>query len=279
MGQADLLALRQLALAVSVLNDIDLTPADDGVILTGPPMLHVSWHELRLALGGADAQDDLARIRVTSWLRGRTIGATRSAEDLRGRVRPVGLPLDHVLHPGRAWVRRRVHGGALELGVGFLGVGPDPDVVVVVPHEALLAGGINAVPWWPIALHYLEKMGRVAADRLVRSKLLRPMGDCDVVTLLGARSFRAALAAGDPTGMRAASVPMRRRGWLDPSRIDPAFTAAAAAATEPLARGFPRPLLVTPDEVVLAPKGGRPAEIVLRDRALPRPPLTQIRFH
>jgi hypothetical protein len=58
---------------------------------------------------------------------------------------------------------------------------------------------------------------------------------------------------------------MRRRGWLDLGRIDPAFAAAAAAATEAAERGFDRPLLVTADEVVMAPAGGEPGLIELRD--------------
>jgi hypothetical protein len=65
---------------------------------------------------------------------------------------------------------------------------------------------------------------------------------------------------------------MRTRGWLDLTRIDPAFALAAAAATDPEERGFPRGLLVTREEVVLVAPGGRPQEIVLRDpaaRALP----------
>src|SRR6185295_6969656 len=108
--------------------------------------------------------------------------------------------------------------------------------------------------------------------------VLRPIGDCDVVTLLGAQSLRAALCAQDGTGLRAAAVPMRTRGWLDLSRIDPAYTAAAAAATTELERGFPRPLLLTEEEVTLAVDGGRPAEIVLRDPAVQAPHLRPVLF-
>jgi hypothetical protein len=71
---------------------------------------------------------------------------------------------------------------------------------------------------------------------------------------------------------------MLRRGWLDLSRIDPAFTAAAAAATTPEERGFDRPLLLTVDEVALAAAGGRPAEIVLRDEAVAAPHLRAVLF-
>jgi hypothetical protein len=98
------------------------------------------------------------------------------------------------------------------------------------------------------------------------------------VTLLGSRTLRAALGAMDGTGLRAVAVPMRNRGWLDLTRIDPAFTSAAAAATEATDRGFERPLLVTVDEVTLAPAGGRPAEIVLRDPATASPDLRDVLF-
>ena len=67
-------------------------------------------------------------------------------------------------------------------------------------------------------------------------------------------------------GLRSAAVPMRRRGWLDLARIDPAFALAAAALTDPEERGFARPLLLTVDEVVHRRRGRRPAELALRER-------------
>ena len=278
MQAPDSLELRRLALAVSVLDDIDIVPLDDGVLLTGATPVEVSWLELRRALAGADPEDELGRARVRCWLQGRRLAADLHPDHLREVARPVGLPVDHPLHPGLDWVRQRVLGDTLDLGLGFVGVGPDPDEVVVVPEGALAAAGIDPAPWWPVARDYLERMGAVAAQRLGAAPALRPIGDCDVVTLLGSRTFRAALAAQDGTGMRAAAVPMRRRGWLDLTRIDPAFTAAAAAATAPEERGFSRPLLVTLDEVTLAPEGGRPAEIVLRDAAVETPHLRPVLF-
>ena len=47
--------------------------------------------------------------------------------------------------------------------------------------------------------------------------------------------------------------PTRSRGWVDPRRADPAFVAAAWAATDVEERGSARPLLVTAEEVVQAP--------------------------
>jgi hypothetical protein len=260
-------ALRRLALAVCVLDDVDMVPTDDGVLLTGPELVEVTWREMRRALAGADLESDVARLRIRSYLTGRRIAADLDPDELRNRARPVGLPVDHPLHPGLDWVRQRVLGGAIDLGFGFVGVGPDPDEVVIIPQGALDAAGIDPAPWWPVAIGYLERIGAVAAGRLADIPMLRPIGDCDVVTLLASKTFRAALCNQEGTGMRAAAVPMRRRGWLDLSRIDPAFTVAAAAATDELSRGFSRPLLITADEVTLSLVGGRPAEIVLRDKA------------
>lgn len=278
MHAPDSVELRRLALAVSVLDDVDIVPTDDGVLLTGDAVVEVSWLELRRALAGADPESDLGRARVSGWLRGRRVAADTHPEHLRGLARPVGLPVDHPLHPGLDWVRHRVLGDVLDLGFGFVGVGTDPDEVVVVPQGALDAAGIDPLPWWPVARDYLERMGALAAQRLADTSLLRPIGDCDVVTLLGSRALREALCALDGTGMRAAAVPMRRRGWLDLTRIDPAFTTAAAAATAPDERGFGRPLLLTADEVTMAADGGRPAEIVLRDKAVEMPHLRPMLF-
>ncbi len=44
--------LRRGVLAVSVLDDIDVEPRDDGVALPGTPEVLVSWDDLRAAAGG-----------------------------------------------------------------------------------------------------------------------------------------------------------------------------------------------------------------------------------
>jgi hypothetical protein len=102
------------------------------------------------------------------------------------------------------------------------------------------------------------------------------MGDCDVATLLGSRALRAELAGG--SGMRAAAVPTRGRGWLDLSRIDPAFALAAASLANDDERGFERPLLITADEVVLARAGGDPVLEALRDPAPQDRELRAVRY-
>ncbi len=265
------LALRRCALAASVQHDLDLLPGVEGLTLTRAPAVRVSWRECRQALAGADPESRAGRVRLAAELLRRRWLADRSVADLAERARPVGVPVGSVRHPGLDWVRLRVLGSAIDLGLGFAGLDPDrPDEVLVVSQPALQAAGVPAEDWWPPALGYLNRMGELAAERYRRTPTepLRPMGDCDVVTLLAAAPLRAALVAGEAAGLRAVAVPMRTRGWCDLSRTDPAFALAAAAATAAADRGFDRPVLVTADEVAVAPAGGRPAEVVLRDPAV-----------
>lgn len=263
-------ALKRCALAVSVLLDIDAEPVEDGVVVRGVPEVLVSWKECRRALAGADPESDEGRRLLARWLLRRRWLADHTYDDLAERARPVGLPVDHALHPGLDWVRVRVMGGALDLGLGFVGIQPgQPDRVTLMPQTAIDAADLTDVAgaWWLRASNYLERMGALAAERWWRDQVavLRPMGDCDVVTLLGSWTFRAALA-GEAGGMRPLVVPMRTRGWADLSRIDPAFGPAAAAATDEVDRGFPRPVLITADEVVVVKPGGDPA-VALADPA------------
>jgi len=260
-------AIRRCALAVSVLTDLEIRPAEGGIVLPGLPEIFVSDDNLCAAVAGADPETGRARRRLGRWLAARRAVAERSLDELAEIIRPVGLPVGHELHPGPTWVRQPVLGGCLDLGVGFVGLDEaDRDRVVVVPQSVLDATGVDPTPWWRGASEYLENMGALATTRWRRapSVALRPMGDCDVVTLLASEVFRGALCA-DAGGMRAVAVPVRHRGWLELSRIDPAFVQAAAAIAGDEERGFPRPVLLTVDEVAVAIPGGKPAEIVLRD--------------
>ncbi len=260
-------------LAVCVLSDVDLEPASLGVTLTGSPSVWVSWGECRRALAGHPPESDAGRARLTAWLLARRWAADAGREALELALRPVGLPVDHVAHPGLDWVRERVMGDALDLGIGAVGLDPeDPDRVVLLPVPALDALAIDLSVAWAALRPRLEQLGALAAERVRADPKgqLRPFGDCDAVTLLGARSLRAALAA-DAGGMGAAVVPMRTRGWTRLALIDPAFGPAAAAATPAMERGFVRPLLVTAEELALVPEGGRPQTIVLRDAAVDAP--------
>jgi hypothetical protein len=280
MSPLEIQALRRLALSISVLDEFDIAPATDGAVLPGLPEVHVPWEECALAIADAAPESLIARRRLSRWLRARRLLADRSLAELAEIARAVGLPVGHALHPGEGWTQLRVTGGALDLGIGFLGLGVDPDEVVIVPQGALDASGIDARPWWSDALSYVEDMGAMAAVRWRRApnEPIRPMGDCDVVTLLGSIVFRGAVAA-SAGGMRAAAVPMRNRGWLELSRIDPAFVRAAADITDAENRGFERPVLVTAEELTLAGNGAFPAEIVLRDPAVESAWLRDVLYH
>ncbi len=262
---ARVIALRRCCLALVVLNGLDLVPGDDGVELTGIAPVLVPWDEVDAVIGPIDAESAHARRRLGHWLAMRRAVVDRF--DLDDRARPVALPRLHALHPGPDWVKFTVPGDVVDVGLGFLGLLTDPDEVVVVPPGVLTASNIDASPWWPAQVKYLDRMAGIAAQRL-RLKPdapLRPIGDCDVITLLASQAFRTALCLQDPSQLRSAAVPMRRRGWLDLSRIDPAFAMAAAAATDPAERGFDRVILVSQYEVVLAQEGGRVTHWSLHD--------------
>ncbi|MCU1601821.1 MAG: hypothetical protein JWO22_2530 [Frankiales bacterium] len=272
--------LRRGVLAVSVLHDLDIEPAKLGVTLTDVPPVWVSWGECRRALAGHDPETPEGRERLARWLLARRWAADVSLDDLRARLRPVGLPVDHVLHPGLDWVRRRVLGDALDLGLGAVDIDPsDPDHVVLLPQPLLDAVGLDAEVEWLQAEAYLERMGAVAAGRmrLDPKGQLRPIGDCDVVTLLGSASLRTAIAS-EANGLGAVVAPMRKRGWTKLALIDPAFGPAAAAATAVEDRGFVRPLLVTSEELALAVEGGRPRDLALRDPSADAPWLRDVLY-
>ena len=267
------LELRRGVLAVSVLHDVDLEPARLGVMLTGSPRVWVSWTECRRALAGHDPESPAGRARLTDRLLVWRWATDAGRDAVVRSLLPVGLPVDHVAHPGLDWVRERVRGDALDLGLGAQGLDPaDPDRVVVLPDSVLDALGVDPERTWEDVRPRLEQLGRLAAERVALDPQgrLRPFGGCDVVTLLGARSLRTALAE-QGGGMGAAVVPMRSRGWTRLALIDPAFGPAAAAATPARDRGFPRPVLLTGEELALVPEGGRPEVLALREDAVDAP--------
>jgi hypothetical protein len=282
-------ALRRAVLAASLTDHgslAELETRDVGVVhpgVAGGPPLTLAWSELVTATGDPRGELPLrvAQRRVARWMRLRILlheltaaGVDSSLSTRAGilsRVRPRALPVDHVLHPGPAWTRRAVMGGALEVGLALRGVDDDgrvdADSVGLLPIVLLVAAGLDAEAAKATADRYLTDMGGLAAERLRRdpSLVLRPLGDADVITLLASRNFRTALVDGQ--GMRSAAVPMRTRGWLDLSRLDPAFALSAAVLTDPDERGFPRPILVTVDELALARSGGDPVRQALADPA------------
>ena len=275
------LELLRGSLAVSVLHDVDLETSGFGMTLTRAPRVWIPWSECRHALAGQHPETAAGRRRLADWVLVRRWAADAGRQALVEALRPVGLPFDHVLHPGLDWVRERVAGAVLDLGLGAVGLDPrDPDRVVLLPVPALDDAGVDLDDAWSRASAWLEGMGALAAERvrLDAKGQLRPYGDCDAATLLGARSLRTALAT-EAGGLAAAVVPMRRLGWTRLALIDPAFGPAAAAASHDEDRGFSRPLLITADELALVPEGGSPERIVLRDPALDRPWFGDALYH
>ncbi len=246
-------ALRRMVLAVAVLFDVDLLPEDTGVLLAGPTTTHIEWDVVsavvRAARPAQDGDGDAAAQQfLADWLIARhqlTCGAALHA---------LGFPSRHESHPGPAWIRERVPGGALTLGFGY------GDANAPLPAGVLEHAGVDIADAWPAARDALEALGThaVERDRRRRNGPLRPMGTADVVTLLGAASLRAELVAAENDGLAALVVPLRTRGWRATSITDPAFGPALAAAMPPEERGFDRPLLVTADEVCEVRPGGNP---------------------
>jgi hypothetical protein len=288
-----LAAARRCLLAVSVLHDIDLSLEPDAdsaglpsVVLDGTPPIRVPGLRLAALLADADLEASSTVERVARWLKLRSSVAAIPVPLLLESVRVVGLPAGHELHPGSAWVRSRIPGGALDLGFGLLPVPSDriesdtsdplgelgPPVLTPRPvplpteilEDALAGTGVSADSLWAPAVRRLDHLVDLAVARLRRRPQdpLRPLAEADVVTLLGCRRFRAELA-GDPasgtgTGLAGLIVPMLARGWVSTLAVDPAFGPAAAAAVDGDQRGFARPLLVSAHEVVQVPPGGNP---------------------
>ncbi len=270
-------ALRRATLAASVLHDIPLRPSAGGVLVASSwdddaSWTPVTWADLAEAVGGADPESLAGRLRLRDWLQAYTfLCHLPPAHDAPQRVVALALPVGHVLHPGPSWVVQSVLGGVLDVGLGLRPAplpddrdgaadlpGSDPQhlpVPVPLPAGAARAAGAETARWWGWAVRQRDSMAVLATDRLERTArgMLRPIGGCDVLTLLSAPWLRQYLAAADGTGMRAVAAPMRSRAWFDLARIDPAFVGAAAAATEPELRGATRPLLVTADEITMAP--------------------------
>ena len=275
----DPVALRRGVLAVSVLDDVAVEATDAGAVLrasfVATEAVTVPWLRLARALDGADPGSTAGRLRLRDWLRVRAHLAAHG-QGCGPDVLPMALPVGHAVHPGSSWVRERVPGGVLDIGLGLRLGPPGSQQVVPLAVGALACADVRSTPWWPVARTRLDELGWLAARRVERdgSSVLRPVGGCDVLTLLASAELRGPLARADGSGMRSVAAPMRSRGWFDLSRVDPAFVAAAAAATDDEHRGVARPLLVTAEEVGASPQRRTPAalaQIVLSDPSVDDP--------
>jgi hypothetical protein len=252
--------LRKLALAVAVLYDVDLLPHDSGLLLTGAADVEVEWPVVAAVIeevqgpDGRGASERSEMAALARWLIARRELAVGAKLCVRG------VPVQHTDHPGLRWIREVIAGDALSLGFGY---GPEslPLPAGVIEHT----GRDVATAWSQVRLE-LEKLGELAAlrDKRHSQEAIRPLGGADVVTLLGARTLRRELAAGEGDGLAALIVPLRTRGWRARTISDPAYGPALAAAMPAEDRGFERPLLVTADEISEVRAGGDPMRL-LRD--------------
>ncbi len=257
MSRVDTPSLRQCVLAVSVLRDIDVTPSDAGVVIAGPRAAVVAWTAVRDAVGAHDPSGPTAQRRVETLLRLHRVASDlgpAAAERFRSAARVLALPPGHAEHPGAEWVQEPLAGNALDLGVAVLGLLGEMGQTTPVAPSVLRS--INADPkaWWPELREHAERMGSLSAARLTRdgdTGLIRPVGGCDVLSLLSSRALRQHLAQSDGSGLRVLAAPSRRRAWFNVSQIDPAFIQAAWSLTEDHERGMPIPLLITADTVTL----------------------------
>ncbi len=261
------LALRRLALAVSVLYDVDLVPQEGGLVLTGTPDIRVSWVTLsdvversdqaRWSAGG-DPTDRSRHEALAAWLIARRAIADVETDP---QLVALGIPAGHESHPGAEWAREIVPGNALCLGFGYAPGGAD---LKPLPAGVLEHAGVDADRAWQRVRAELERLGALAAERERRQlrRALVPFGSADVVTLLGSASLRRELVARESDGMVALIVPLRTRGWRATFASDPAFGPALAAAMPELERGFSRPLLVTTEEISEVRAGGDPMRLL-----------------
>lgn len=196
-----------------------------------------------------------ARLNVVTDLLNAAGWATQPLPMLEGLLRVHAEPVGSLNAPaGDTWAVEPVHGGAMALGWGAPGVDPAlPDRVVPIPDVIWALAKVDVWAWWGVARARQERDGELCALRWAAGILgqdqLRPVRIHDVITLLGARSLRAALTTREGFPMVTVGCPTRSTAWLVHEEVDLSFVTLAFEASEPLEQAFSHPLLITRDEV------------------------------
>ena len=166
-------------------------------------------------------------------------GRRRRPRRAAGARAPARAADGHAARPGPRWAAYDVLGGAVEVGLGLRHVtttaGPRRTRSGSCRWACCTPTASTRSRCWtaPTAIP-LAEMAELAAERLLRSPSapLRPLGDCDVVTLLASPTFRLAVVrdAVGVVGLRSAAVPVRRRGWPRPRTRRPGLRARGRLA-------------------------------------------------
>jgi hypothetical protein len=227
--------LLHLVRAVAAIDGIELRPGRLGVRPAGRTGGLISWPQVRATLGSDDPLDPAPRLRLELLVElHQVLGelGVDAAAWLGRACRAMALPVGHPLHPGRGWVRHRLPGGVLDLGLGVAGLLPGRSGPVPLPTEVAEAAGITPDAGWDRLWQQAERLGALAGRHLAStgdSAVIRSAGGCDALTLAATHALRDHLlgstgAAGLPvaaprrdqvlTGDRAGDRDRTRATWL-----------------------------------------------------------------
>jgi hypothetical protein len=243
-------ALLLLVHAVAVFDGMGADPTEAGVPITpGRSGAVIGWPQIADVLGADDPLDQAPRLRLTALLMlHRQVAALGpdAAEMIRQAARPLALPVGHPLHPGPGWVRERVPGDVLDLGLGVTGLAPEQDVLPL-PRSVARAAGLDADAEWPRVRALGEEWCDVALSRLGstdRSLVLAGAGGVDALTLIALPDARHRVSG-------VVAAPSRDRAWLGLGRRsnDESYLQAVWMLTAAARRGVPGPLSVEPAAV------------------------------